>query len=73
MDLVGMGLTDKQLTDLASVTGERNGQPAWTYSDIRTRLYPTAMAKAFPNRPLSFKDLTDSILAMRPSPVMEDK
>lgn len=73
MDLNGMGLTDKQLTDLASVTGERNGQPAWTFSDIRTRLYPTAMAKAFPDRPLSYKDLTDSILAMKPSPVMEDK
>ncbi|CAB3831442.1 hypothetical protein LMG26686_00956 [Achromobacter mucicolens] len=73
MDLAGMGLTDKQLNDLTTVTGERNGLPAWTYSDIRTRLYPTAMAKAFPNRPLSFKDLTDSILAMQPSPVMEDK
>lgn len=73
MDLAGMGLTDKQLTDLATLTGERNGQPAWTYSDIRTRLYPTAMAKAFPNRPLNFEDLTDSILAMGPSPVMEDQ
>jgi SpoVK/Ycf46/Vps4 family AAA+-type ATPase len=73
MDLAGMGLSDKQLSELAAVTGERNGQPVWTYSDIRTRLYPTAMAKAFPNRPLSFQDLTDSILSMRPSPVMEDK
>lgn len=73
MDLTGMGLTDRQLTDLATVTGECKGQPAWTYSDIRTRLYPTAMAKAFPNRPLEFKDLNDSILAMKPSPVMEDK
>ena len=73
MDLAGMGLSDKQLAELAAVTGERNGQPVWTYSDIRTRLYPTAMAKAFPNRPLTFQDLTDSILSMRPSPVMEDK
>ncbi len=73
MDLEGMGLTEKHLTDLATATGERNGQPAWTYSDIRTRLYPTAMARAFPNRPLSFNDLTDSILTMKPSPVMEDK
>ena len=73
MDLAGMGLSDKQLSELATVTGERNGQPVWTYSDIRTRLYPTAMAKAFPNRPLTFQDLTDSILSMRPSPVMEDK
>ena len=73
MDLEGLRLSEKQLTDLAAATGERNGHPVWTYSDIRTRLYPTAMAKAFPDRPLSYKDLTDSIMAMRPSPVMEDK
>ncbi|KPG95935.1 ATPase [Pseudomonas sp. RIT-PI-q] len=73
MDLAGLGLSDKQLTELAAATGERNGQPAWTYSDIRTRLYPAAMAKAFPDRALSFRDLTESLLAMRPSPVMEDK
>ncbi|MDP2128272.1 MAG: ATP-binding protein [Pseudohongiella sp.] len=73
MDLAGMGLSDKELTDLATGTGERNGQPAWTYSDIRTRLYPAAMAKAFPTRPMTFKDLTASILSMRPSPILEDK
>lgn len=73
MDLEGMGLTDKQLTELAAATGERGGHPAWTYSDIRTRLYPSAMAKAFPDRALTFKDLTESVLAILPSPVMEDK
>jgi AAA+ superfamily predicted ATPase len=72
MDLAGMGLSDKQLGELAAATGERGNQPAWTYSDIRTRLYPSAMAKAFPDRALSFKDLTESLLSMRPSPVMED-
>lgn len=72
MDLAGMGLSDKQLDELAAATGERENQPAWTYSDIRTRLYPSAMAKAFPDRALSFKDLTESLLSMRPSPVMED-
>lgn len=73
MDLAGMGLSDKQLSELAAATGERGNQPAWTYSDIRTRLYPSAMAKAFPQRALSFKDLTDSLLSMNPSPIMEDK
>lgn len=72
MDLAGIGLSDKQLGELAAATGERGNQPAWTYSDIRTRLYPSAMAKAFPDRALSFKDLTESLLSMRPSPVMED-
>ncbi|MFA7517637.1 AAA family ATPase [Shewanella sp.] len=73
MDLAGMGLSDKQLSELAAATGERDNQPVWTYSDIRTRLYPSAMAKAFPQRALSFKDLTDSLLSMNPSPIMEDK
>ncbi|RPA22853.1 AAA family ATPase [Shewanella frigidimarina] len=73
MDLAGMGLSDKQFSELAAATGERGNQPAWTYSDIRTRLYPSAMAKAFPLRALSFKDLTESLLSMHPSPVMEDK
>lgn len=73
MDLDGMKLTDAQLDELAIKTGEGSGQPAWTYSDIRTRLFPTAIAKAFPNRALCFQDLTDSLSAMQPSPVMEDK
>lgn len=73
MDLNGMKLTESQLEALADATGEKDEQPSWTYSDIRTRLYPTALAKAFPNRPLSFEDITESILAMNPSPIMEDK
>lgn len=73
MDLDGMGLSDIQYRQLVAATGERDNLPAWTYSDIRTRLYPTALAKAFPERALSFSDLAESLLAMRPSPVMEDK
>jgi len=73
MDLNGMKLTDSQLEALADATGTKDEQPSWTYSDIRTRLYPTALAKAFPNRALSFEDITESIVAMKPSPIMEDK
>jgi len=73
MDLDGLGLNDKQLTELVKVTGPRTGQPGWTFSDIRTRLYPAAMALAFPDRALTFADLQDVATTMRPSPVMEDK
>ncbi|PHI31768.1 AAA family ATPase [Budvicia aquatica] len=73
MDLEGMGLSDVQCRQLAAATGERGNQPAWTYSDIRTRLYPAAMSRAFPARPLSFDDLMEPLKVMRPSPVMEDK
>jgi AAA+ superfamily predicted ATPase len=73
MDLDGLGLTDKQLTELVKATGPHAGQPGWTFSDIRTRLYPAAMALAFPDRALTFADLQDVVTTTRPSPVMEDK
>ncbi|GAB5337144.1 AAA family ATPase [Pseudomonas fluorescens] len=73
MDLQGLRLTDKQFQELAALTGERSERPAWTYSDLRTRLYPAALALAYPDRALTFKDLKDSIESLRPSPVMEDK
>ncbi len=73
MDLAGVSLSDSQITQLVDATGPHNKLPGWTFSDIRTRLYPVAMAKAFPNHPLSFKHLHDAVTSMRPSPVLEDK
>ena len=73
MDLAGVSLTVDQITQLVNATGPHNKLPGWTFSDIRTRLYPVAMAKAFPNHPLSFKHLHDAVTSMRPSPVLEDK
>ena len=72
MDLAALSLTEAQLADLVKATGARDeGQPTWTYSDIRTRLYPTALASAFPDRPLHFDDLQTVAADMRPSPVVE--
>lgn len=73
MDLEGVGLTEREIKELVAATGARNKQPGWTFSDIRTRLYPAALAQAFPNRALTHKDLIDVANALRPSPVMEDK
>lgn len=73
MDLAALSLTETQLDNLVKATGARDeGQPTWTYSDIRTRLYPTALASAFPDRPLCFDDLQTVAADMRPSPVVED-
>lgn len=58
MDLAGLGLTQSQFAELTQLTGTRERNPPWTYSDIRTRLYPAALAKAYPDRALSFADLT---------------
>ncbi len=73
MDLAGLGLSEFQINDLVSLTGAQNGFPEWTYSDIRTRLYPTALAMAFPDKPLQFEHLKTALKGMCSSPVMEDR
>lgn len=72
-DLQGTGITAAELNKLVSLTGPKAGQPGWTYSDIRTRLYPSAMAKAFPSRAVCATDFLSAAALLRPSPVMEDK
>ena len=64
---------EREIKELVTATGPRSKQPGWTFSDIRTRLYPAALAQAFPDRALTHKDLIDVANALRPSPVMEDK
>lgn len=73
MDLQGLGLRPAQIEELVQLTGEYDVHPNWTYSDLRLRLYPMALSKAFPDRPLSFEDLLESANTMQPTPVMEDK
>lgn len=73
MDLGALALTEPELRYLVDSTGEREGRPEWTYSDIRTRLYPAALALAFPNGPLRFDHLRAVAATMRPSPVVENR
>lgn len=72
MDLIGISLTENQIAELVAETGSKPGFPGWTFSDIRTRLYPAALASAFPNQPLSFAHIHEVAKIMRPSPVLED-
>lgn len=73
MDLEGVDLSEQEIKELVAATGPLNKRPGWTFSDIRTRLYPTALAQAFPDRALTYKDLIDVANTLLPSPVMEDK
>lgn len=73
MDLAGAGLGPTHFAELVRLTAGRDGHPSWTYSDIRTRLYPAALARAYPDRALSFEDLTAVASSLKASPVMEDK
>lgn len=73
MDLSGMNLPPAQITELVAATGARASQPSWTYSDIRTRLYPAALARAYPDQPLRFEHLKTVAATLQASPVMEDR
>lgn len=73
MDLVGLALAPAQIAQLVEATAARQGQPGWTYSDIRTRLYPAALAKAYPKEPLRFDHLRSVVTSLRASPIMEDR
>ncbi len=71
MDMGGLGLTDHQLDELVELSGPRKGGPGWTFSDFRTRLYPAAVAQAYPSRPLCYEDLVDVAAGMDASPAMK--
>lgn len=73
MDLAGLNLSPAQIGQLVTATGQRHGVPGWTYSDIRTRLYPTALAKAYPDSALRFEHLLATAGALKASPVLEDR
>lgn len=73
MDLGALSLSEPQVAQLVAATGARDGQPTWTYSDIRTRLYPAALALAFPDSPLRFDHLRTVAAGLKPSPVVEDR
>jgi SpoVK/Ycf46/Vps4 family AAA+-type ATPase len=73
-DLAGLSFDDKAFTALVKATESKNGTArSWTFSDMRTRLYPAALAKAFPNRPLVLRDFLEAATDIEPSPTMEDE
>lgn len=69
-DLSDLGITHQDIAALVNATAAQNGRPAWTYSDIRTRLYPAAVSFAFPESPLSLQHFHKALNNLQPSPVM---
>lgn len=73
MDLAGVEITPGQMAELVKLTGPTGDAPGWTYSDFRTRFYPAAVAKAFPDAPLRFEHLLEAARETAGSRVMEDR
>jgi len=73
LDCDGLNLSQKELQELVRLTGpQKSDGIGFTFSDIRTRLLPEALGKAYPDRKLSFEDLSEAAHAIKPSPVLNE-
>ncbi len=67
--LEGIEFSKKQLQELADLTSpERNNEIGHSFSDIRLKILPEAIATSFPDSPLTFEILCDTIKNIKPSP-----
>lgn len=69
-DLADMEISATEIGRLVKATGAKDDKPSWTYSDIRTRLYPAAVSLAFPDSPLKIAHFHEAATKLQPSPVM---
>lgn len=71
MDLAGLGFSEEALSDFARRTGQgADGAPGYTFSDLRTRVLPEALARAFPDRRVEIADVLAAIGSVAPSPAI---
>lgn len=73
MDLAALKPDAGDIRSLVALTQGKGEQIGWTYSDIRTRLYPAALARAFPRGPLKLEHLVECASEMKPSPAVRDQ
>lgn len=67
--LNGIKLSEKELEKLSELTSpEENNGLGHSFSDIRLKVLPEAIAKAFPDKPLTFEMLVETISSIKPSP-----
>jgi SpoVK/Ycf46/Vps4 family AAA+-type ATPase len=71
-DLAGVKLTHKELEELVQLTGpEENNGLGYSFSDLRLRFLPEAIAQAYPNLPLTAALLKSTLQQMQPSPAIK--
>jgi SpoVK/Ycf46/Vps4 family AAA+-type ATPase len=69
LDCQGLGLSPSLIEELVRLTGPQGPhQLTFTFSDIRTRLLPDALAQAYPNRKLTDEDFRSAVQRIAPSP-----
>ncbi|MFC6225649.1 AAA family ATPase [Hymenobacter artigasi] len=71
-DLAGVKLTKKELEELVQLTGpQENNGLGYSFSDLRLRFLPEAIAQAYPNQPLTAALLKSTLQQMQPSPAIK--
>lgn len=72
MDCDGIDLDTKTLHELVKLTGPCNGRNiGFTFSDMRTRLLPEALAEAYPDKKLTAEHLLATARNLVPSPAVD--
>lgn len=67
--LDGIALTGTQIEEISKLTGsECNDGLGFSFSDITLKVLPEAIASAFPDKPLSYEILKNTITHIKPSP-----
>lgn len=67
--LKGIEFTKEELNKLAELTSpEKNEGLGHSFSDIRLKILPEAIATSFPEKALNFDTLCQTIIAIKPSP-----
>jgi len=72
LDCDGLGLPASVIEELVGLTGPKGPHKlGFTYSDIRTRILPEALAQAYPTRRIERGDLVNAIARVVPSPTIK--
>ncbi len=66
--LTGVSLSNEQLEELANLSIKNDNKIGYSFSDIRLKVLPEAVAKAYPDRPLTFDIIKETIISIKPSP-----
>jgi AAA+ superfamily predicted ATPase len=65
--LKGLNLKEEELNELAKLS-KKDGELGYSFSDVRLKVLPEAVAMAYPDKPISFAILKEVINNVQPSP-----
>lgn len=69
ISLAGLNLSESQIEELAGLSLKKGTHKiGFSFSDIRLKVLPEAIAKAFPDKPLTFEVIKETIISINPSP-----